>query len=106
MATQTKKAMTKTDMLNSLSESTGLSKKDVGAVIDGLGQLIGDSMGKKGPGVFNLAGLVKIEVVQKKASPAKTMPNPFKPGEMMQVAAKPAKKVVKVKALKGLKDMV
>ena len=32
-------------------------------------------------------------------------PNPFKPGEMMKVAAKPARRVVKVRALKSLKDM-
>ena len=44
---------------------------------------------------------------QKPAQPAKKgVPNPFKPGELMDVAAKPAKNVVKVRALKNLKDMV
>ena len=33
-------------------------------------------------------------------------PNPFKPGEMMEVKAKPARNVVKVRALKPLKEMV
>ena len=41
------------------------------------------------------------------AKPArKGVPNPFKPGELMDVAAKPAKTTIKVRALKGLKDMV
>ena len=35
-----------------------------------------------------------------------TPTNPFKPGELMDVAARPAYNTVKVKALKGLKDMV
>jgi len=33
-------------------------------------------------------------------------PNPFKPGEMMEVKAKPARNVVKAQPLKGLKDLV
>ena len=36
----------------------------------------------------------------------KGVPNPFKPGELMDVAAKPATTKVKVRALKNLKDMV
>jgi hypothetical protein len=50
---------------------------------------------------------VKIE---KKRVPArkarKNVPNPFKPGEFMDVAAKPASTKVKVRPLKNLKDMV
>jgi hypothetical protein len=45
--------------------------------------------------------------VQKKpAVKAHTRPDPFNPGQMMQVKAKPARKVVKVRPLKGLKDRV
>ena len=32
--------------------------------------------------------------------------NPFKPGELMDVAARPASNKVKVRPLKGLKEMV
>ena len=32
-------------------------------------------------------------------------PNPFKPGEMMEVKPKPARRVVKALPLKSLKDM-
>ena len=54
-----------------------------------------------------IPGLVKIE---KKKVPArkaeKDVPNPFKPGELMNRPAKPAYNKVKVRALKLLKDMV
>ena len=44
---------------------------------------------------------------RKPAQPAKKgVPNPFKPGELMDVPAKPAKNVVKVRPLKNLKEMV
>ncbi|MCA8983372.1 MAG: HU family DNA-binding protein [Planctomycetaceae bacterium] len=106
MAAKQEKPMSKTELLTSLSESTGLAKKDVSAVLDGLGVLIEKSLGKKGPGVFNLPGLLKIQVQRKPATKATTRENPFKPGEMMEVKAKPARNVVKVRPLKALKDMV
>jgi hypothetical protein len=57
--------------------------------------------------MFTLPGLVKIE---KKKVPArkarKGVPNPFKPGELMDIAAKPASTKVKVRPLKNLKSMV
>ena len=101
----TVKPMSKTEILASLSETSGLSKKEVGAVLDALGGLIAKSIGKKGPGLFNVPGLMKIQVIRKPATKATTRPNPFKPGEMMQVAAKPARNVVKIRPLKALKDM-
>ncbi|MFN3161552.1 MAG: HU family DNA-binding protein [Rubinisphaera brasiliensis] len=106
MAAKQAKPMSKTELLTSLSESTGLSKKDVSAVLDGLGEVIQKNLGKRGPGVFNLPGLLKIQVQRKPATKATTRENPFKPGEMMTVKAKPARNVVKVRPLKGLKDMV
>ena len=36
----------------------------------------------------------------------KNVPNPFKPGELMDIAAKPASTKIKVRPLKNLKDMV
>ncbi|MDA0835024.1 MAG: HU family DNA-binding protein [Planctomycetota bacterium] len=101
----TVKAMSKTEILASLSESTGLSKKEVGSVLEGLSGLIAKNIGKKGPGLFSVPGLMKIQVIRKPATKATMRPNPFKPGEMMQVAAKPARNVVKVRPLKALKDM-
>ena len=94
-------------MYASISEATGVSKKDVGAVLDALSSEIGKALSKKGSGAFQIPGLCKIIRVNKPAQPAKKgVPNPFKPGELMDVAAKPAKNVVKVRALKNLKSMV
>ena len=106
MAAKAQKPMTKTEILNALAESTELSKKQVGEVLEGLSTLIASSIGPKGPGVFNFPGLMKIQVQRKPATTATTRKNPFKPGEMMNVAAKPARNVVKVRPLKGLKEMV
>ena len=105
MAAKSDKPMSKSDMLNKLAETTGLSRKQVTSVVDELTKIISDSIGKKGPGSFNMPGLFKIVVTRKPATKATTRPNPFKPGEMMNVPAKPARNVVKIRPLKALKDM-
>jgi hypothetical protein len=87
-----------------LAEKTGLSRRQVVMVLDELIHQAKADLGKKGPGIFTLAGLLKIKRVTKPATKARTMANPFKPGEMMTVKAKPARKVVKAFALKSLKD--
>jgi nucleoid DNA-binding protein len=105
--TAAKKPPTKTEIYASISESTGVAKKDVAAVFDALVDEISKALSKKGSQAFTIPGLCKIVVQHKPAQPAKKgVPNPFKPGELMDVAAKPAKNVVKVRALKKLKDMV
>ena len=102
-----KKPPTKTEIYASIAEATGVAKKDVGAVFDALADEVSKAVSKKGAGQFTIPGLAKIVVQHKPAQPArKGVPNPFKPGELMDVAAKPAKNVVKVRALKKLKDMV
>ena len=102
-----KKPLTKTELLNAISEETNLNRKEVGAVLTSLSSQIAKSLGRRGAGAFTLPGLVKIE---KKMVPArkarKGVPNPFKPGELMDVAAKRASTKVKVRLLKNLKDMV
>ena len=100
------KPMTKAEVLSTLAETTELSKSEVGTVFEQLEALIGREIGKKGPGSFNVPGLMKITVQRKPATKATTKKNPFKPGEMMDVKAKPARNVVKVRPLKGLKDLV
>ena len=86
---------------------TDLTRKDVNAVLDSLSHQISKSLGRRGAGAFTLPGLVKIEKRRIPARKArKGVPNPFKPGELMDVKAKPATTKVKVRALKALKDMV
>ena len=101
-----KKSMTKSELLNAISSDTDLTRKEVGAVLESLSGHISKSLGRRGPGMFTLPGLVKIEKKKVPARPARrNVPNPFKPGETMNVAAKPATTKVKVRALKNLKDM-
>lgn len=98
------KPATKSEILKSLSESTGLSKKEVVAVFEALNGLIKKELSKKS--LFSIPGLVRLKVIKKPATKAGKRPNPFKPGEMMEVKAKPARKVVKAQPLKALKDSV
>lgn len=106
-AAKAKKPLTKTELLNNIADDAGLSKKEVAAVLDSLGEQIKKSLGRRGPGAFTIPGLLKIE---KKKVPARKarrgVPNPFKPGELMDVKARPASSKVKVRPLKNLKDMV
>ena len=102
-----KKAPSKSEITNNIAEATGLSRKEVTSVVEALQAEIKKALGNKGPGSFAIPGLVKIEKKKVPARPAKkNVPNPFKPGELMDVAAKPASVKIKVRALKNLKDMV
>lgn len=101
------KPLTKTQIIAELAEKTGLTKKDITSVMDNLTEMIGKSLGKKGAGSFTFPGLVKIEkkwVEERKAQ--KNVPDRFRPGEFRDVPAKKAHYKIKVRALKGLKDMV
>ena len=107
MAKAVKKPLTKTEILTNIAASTGLTKKEVGCVLDALAAEIKKSLSSRGSGAFAIPGLMKIEKKKVPARPArKGVPNPFKPGELMDVAARPAYSKVKVRPLKTLKDMV
>ena len=101
----TAKAPTKTEVLRTIAEDTGLTRKEAAAVFESLNGVIKKSLGRRGSGVFTLPGLVKMRVVKKPATKAREGINPFT-GEKMMFKAKPARKIVRVSALKGLKDMV
>ena len=98
------KAATKSEILASIASTTELSRKQVASVLEALAGLIKGAVGKKGPGVFAVPGLMKIVVVQKPAVPAHKGVNPFTKQEQM-FKAKPARRVIKVRPLKALKDM-
>ncbi|MAM70503.1 MAG: DNA-binding protein [Gammaproteobacteria bacterium] len=96
---------TKTAILSTISENTGLTKKEVSAVLDELSVLIERHIKKRGVGEFTLPGLLKIKTVKRPARPArKNVPNPFKPGEFMDIPKKPASTKVRVLPLKKLKE--
>ena len=101
-----KKPLTKTELMANIAAAADLSKKEVAAVLEALAVEIKKSLSNKGAGVIAIPGLVKIEKKQVPARKAqKGVPNPFKPGELMDRPAKPAYSKVKVRALKLLKDM-
>lgn len=100
------KPPTKSELLTLLAEQTELSRKDVTAVMDALNDVMQASLAGRGaPGYFNMPGIMKVKVVKKPATRARKGINPFT-GEETVFKAKPARKVVKITPLKGLKDMV
>ena len=99
------KAPTKSEVMNQISERTGLARKEVVSVFDALNDLIEANLKPRGPGTFSVPGLMKIRVNKKPATKARKGINPFT-GEETTFKAKPARKVVKVTPLKNLKDMV
>ncbi len=101
-----KAAMTKTQIMADISENTGLSKKEVASVFAAMETVIERHIRKGSVGYCTVPGLLKIKTVKKPAQKAKkNVPNPFRPGELMDVKAKPASTRVKILALKKLKDM-
>ena len=96
--------LTKAQLLAMIAEETGLSRKDVSAVMDSLSGTIARHLKKRGAGQFTLPGLLKIKTVKKPATRARKGINPFT-GEETTFKAKPARTIVKVQPLKGLKDM-
>ncbi len=103
--TAAKKAPTKTEVLNNIAETSGVGKKEVQAVLDALTEEIRKNLGNRGPGVFAIPGLVKIE--KKKVPAQKAIPNWTNPftKEVTTKPAKPATTKIKVRALKNLKEM-
>jgi nucleoid DNA-binding protein len=101
------KAMSKSAVFADLAEKTGLTRKQVAHVFEELSNLIRHELGKKGPGVFNVVpGMLQLKLKRLPATKAGSRPNPFRPGEMMEVKAKPARNQVKPRALKALKELV
>jgi nucleoid DNA-binding protein len=97
------KPPTKAEIISQVADKTDLTKKDVTAVFDELNVIIKRSL--RTSSEFSMPGLMKIKVVKKPATKARLGKNPFT-GQEIMIKAKPARKAVKVTALKGLKDMV
>ncbi len=101
------KPLSKSAVYQTLAEKTTLSKKQVADFFDALTELVKRELGKKGPGVVNvLPGLIQLKLKRMPASKARQAPNRFKPGEMMTIKAKPARNVIRPRALKALKELV
>ena len=105
MSATASKPMTKTEVVSALAEATGLTKPQVNQFFEELINLIAENLKEGGPGIFNVPGMLKVKVVRKEAKPEREGKDPFT-GEMRMFKAQPAKNVVKVTALKKLKDAV
>lgn len=103
--TSINKPFTKGQLFTTLAGRTGLQRREVTAVFDELRSIIAAHVKKQGPGQFTLPGLVKLTINHKPATKARKGINPFT-GEEMMFKAKPARNVVKARALKQLKEMV
>ena len=101
-----KDKQTKSQVLATLAEETGLSKKDVQAVLAATKDLAGRHLAARGSGELTIPELgVKLRRVKKAARKAGMARNPFS-GEMVHVDAKPASLSVRATAMKAIKDVV
>lgn len=97
---------TKSQIIAAIAETTGIAKKDVGAVFSTMASMVEAHMKKNGSGEFTIPEVgVKIRRHKKPATKARKMISPFT-GEEITVKAKPARNTVKLAALKGLKESV
>jgi len=82
-----------------------LTKKQVNAALDAINAIVPRELGKNGPGEVILPGLLKLSVLNKPATRQHKGINPFTK-EPMTYKAKAARRVVKIRPLKALKDAV
>ncbi len=94
-AKNTDKPMTKTAIIATMAEETGLVKKDVVKVLDTITALAY----AQAPAGFTLPGLGKLKVVERKARMGR---NPAT-GQSIKI---PAKKVLKFTVAKAAKDAI
>lgn len=99
------KRMSKSEFVATLAEKSGLDKKQAAAALDTLNAMVVHQLSKRGPGEVLIPGLLKLNVVEKPATRQHEGINPFTK-EPMTYKAKAARKVIKVRTLKALKDAV
>jgi nucleoid DNA-binding protein len=100
-----KERMTKPQFVNTLAEKSGLNRKQTTAALDSINAMVAQQLGKRGPGEVFIPGLIKLSIVAKPATRKHEGFNPFTK-EPMTYEARPARKVIKGRPLKALKDAV
>ena len=101
-----KKATTlsKSALINAVVQEVGeISRKEVKTVLDALADIAYKELKKSG--MFTMPGFAKFRVVKKPATKAREGINPFTKAPMT-IAAKPASKSVRARAIKSIKDAV
>ena len=97
--------MSKSQFVTTLAEKSGLNRKQAVSALDTINAIVAQQLGKKGPGEVLIPGLLKLSVVDKPATRKHEGINPFTK-EPMTYKAKAARKVIKVRPLKALKDAI
>ena len=96
--------LTKSQLVEKISEShSELSKRDIKGVIETLANVGYKELKKSG--VFVVPGFAKFVVIKKPATKAREGINPFTKEKMM-FKAKPARKIVRARPDKAIKDSV
>ena len=101
----TDKRMNKTQFVSTLAEKSGLDKKQTESALDAINAIVAHQLGKGGPGQVLIPGLLSMNIIKKPATPQYEGVNPFTK-EPMTYKAKPARRAIKIKALKALKDAI
>jgi len=97
------KRMSKTEFVEALATQSGVEKKQVSAVLEALSSVVYSEL--KAENEVVIPGLLKLTSVTKPAVPEREGINPFTKEKTM-FKAKPARKVIKPRPLKALKDAV
>ena len=99
------KLMSKSELIQKIADqhSNGVSRKDIKGVIESLAS-VGYKELKK-TGAFLVPGFSKFVVIKKPATKARNGINPFTK-EPTVFKAKPARKVIKARPVKAVKDAV
>src|SRR5690349_4773110 len=99
------KSMTKGQIYEAVAAEADMPKAEVKKVFAALESVVTGQLGKKGPGVITIPGIMKLTAVKKAASKGgEKRPNPFKPGEFIITKPKPASVKVRARALKAFAE--
>ena len=93
--------LTKSQLIEQISTTTELAKKDVKGVLETLATVGYKELKKNG--MFVVPGFAKFVVIKKPATKARKGTNPFT-GEPMTFKAKPARKIVRARPVKAAKE--
>ncbi|VFN00815.1 MAG: nucleoid DNA-binding protein [Candidatus Kentron sp. G] len=102
--TPIEKHLNKSQLISAIAEHSGLTKKDVTSVLDALSAVVSRHVRSDGAREFVLPGLLKIRAVYKPATEERRGILGIT-GKETVFQAKPAKMMVKLTPLSGLKEM-
>ena len=98
------KSLTKSQIYDAVAQESDSSRAEVKKFFAALETVIRNQLGKKGPGVITIPGVVKLKAVKKPATKGGELKkNPFT-GEMMTTKPKPASVKVRGSGVKAFTE--